>query len=66
MTKEQFDQLYTLAEQAMQEIRPTYVCGSCNAPALVGSSGVNKSCECEAAIIANMGAVIEGKASLTN
>lgn len=66
MTKEQFDQLYTLAEQAMQEIQPTYFCGACNAPAVVGSSGVTKSCECESAVVANMGAAMDAKASLTN
>lgn len=64
MTKQQFDQLYHLAELAMQDISPKYVCKECGVEALVDSSGASKTCSCEAPIVVSMQSNLSIKASL--
>lgn len=67
MTKEQFNQLYTLMEKAVQEIQATqYACKECGSLATVTEEGASKPCECNAPIVVNMGSQMFVKANLTN
>lgn len=67
MTKDQFDQLYTLMEKAIQELQATkYVCKSCGVQASVTENGATKPCECDAPIVVNMESQMFIKANLSN
>ena len=67
MTKEQFEQLYKLMEQAVAEMNTTqYSCKNCNTVASVVETGVVKNCSCEAPVVVNIASNMHIKANLSN
>lgn len=64
MNKEQFEELYKLAQKAMSEISTTYKCSTCGMKASLTSNGVEKQCACDGSVIAEMQANMEISADL--